>query len=75
MRAPTPFIHGELDERVPNSEAEQMFVALRTNGVPAEMIQYQGMYHSITGSWNQVHRMVHERRWLDRRLTGAPPMP
>jgi dipeptidyl aminopeptidase/acylaminoacyl peptidase len=75
VRAPTLFIHGELDERVPYSEAEQMFVALRKNGVPAEMIQYQGMYHGITGSWNQVHRMVHERRWLDRWLKAAPTVP
>ena len=65
VRTPTLFIHGEIDERVPYSEAEQMFVALRKNGVPAKMIRYQGMAHSISGSWNQVHRMLNERRWLD----------
>ena len=65
VRTPTLFIHGEIDERVPYSEAEQMFVALRKNGVPAKMIRYEGMAHSISGSWNQVHRMLNERRWLD----------
>ncbi|MCU0715637.1 MAG: prolyl oligopeptidase family serine peptidase, partial [Pirellula sp.] len=39
-KAPTLFIHGEVDQRVPYSEAEQMFVALRKNGVPAKVIQY-----------------------------------
>jgi dipeptidyl aminopeptidase/acylaminoacyl peptidase len=75
VRAPTLFVHGELDERVPYSEAEQMFVALKKNGVPAQMIQYAGMYHGITGSWNQVHRMLSERGWLDRWVRPGPSAP
>ena len=68
VKAPTLFIHGEVDQRVPYSEAEQMYVALKKNGVPAKIIQYQGMAHGITGSWNQIHRMVNELKWLDRYL-------
>jgi dipeptidyl aminopeptidase/acylaminoacyl peptidase len=64
-RAATLFIHGEVDQRVPYSEAEQMYVALKKNGVPARMIQYKGMPHSISGSWNVVHRMINELRWLN----------
>ena len=64
-KAATLFIHGEVDQRVPYSEAEQMFVALKKNGVPAKMIQYKGMPHGISGSWNVVHRMINELRWLD----------
>jgi dipeptidyl aminopeptidase/acylaminoacyl peptidase len=72
-KAPTLFINGELDQRVPYSEAEQMYVALKKNGVPAKMIQYQGMAHGITGSWNVIHRMLSERRWLDQYLKPANP--
>lgn len=72
VKAPTLFVHGEIDQRVPYSEAEQMYVALKKNGVPAKMIQYQGMAHGIVGSWNQVHRMLNERAWLDRWLKGGP---
>jgi dipeptidyl aminopeptidase/acylaminoacyl peptidase len=68
VRTPTLFINGEIDQRVPYSEAEQMYVALKKNGVPAKMIQYANMPHSISGSWNQVHRMINELRWLDRYL-------
>jgi dipeptidyl aminopeptidase/acylaminoacyl peptidase len=68
VKTPTLFIHGEVDQRVPYSEAEQMYVALKKNGVPAKMIQYADMAHGITGSWNQVHRMLNELRWLDRYL-------
>ena len=64
-KAPTLFINGEIDQRVPYSEAQQMYVALKKNGVPTRMIQYAGMPHGITGHWNVVHRMINERRWLD----------
>jgi dipeptidyl aminopeptidase/acylaminoacyl peptidase len=71
VKAATLFIHGELDERVPYSEAEQMYVALKKNGVPARMIQYEGMYHGISGSWNNVHRMLNELRWFNTWLRPA----
>ena len=67
-KAATLFIHGEVDQRVPYSEAEQMYVALKKNGVPAKMIQYKGMPHGISGSWNVVHRMMNELRWFDTYL-------
>lgn len=66
VQAPTLFIHGEVDQRVPYSEAEQMFVALKKNGIPAKVIQYQGQSHGIRGHWNAVHRMMSELAWFDR---------
>jgi dipeptidyl aminopeptidase/acylaminoacyl peptidase len=68
VKTPTLFINGEIDQRVPYSEAEQMYVALKKNGVPAKVIQYAGMPHGISGSWNQIHRMMNELRWLDTYL-------
>jgi dipeptidyl aminopeptidase/acylaminoacyl peptidase len=68
VKAPTLFIHGEVDQRVPYSEAEQMYVALKKNGVPAKVILYAGQAHGISGSWNVVHRMLNERAWLDQWL-------
>jgi dipeptidyl aminopeptidase/acylaminoacyl peptidase len=55
-----------VDQRVPYSEAEQMFVALRKNGVPAKVIQYEGQSHGIRGHWNSVHRMLNELAWFDQ---------
>jgi dipeptidyl aminopeptidase/acylaminoacyl peptidase len=77
VAAPTLFIHGELDQRVPYSEAEQMFVALKKNGVPAKVIQYEGQAHGIRGHWNAVHRMMNELAWFERWMgntTSAPVM-
>ncbi len=80
VKAATLFINGEIDQRVPYSEAEQMFVALKKNGVPARVIQYAGQPHGIAGSWNNVHRMLNELRWLDQYLkppagAGGPVTP
>jgi len=70
-KAPTLFINGEIDQRVPFSENMQLFVALKKNGVPAKMIEYANMPHAITGNWNVVHRMLNERRWLDTYMRTA----
>ena len=75
-KAPTLFVNGEVDQRVPVSEAQQMFVALKKNGVPAQLTQYAGQPHGIAGSWNIVYRMLHEREWLDRWLKESrSPLP
>jgi len=68
VKTPTLFIHGEVDQRVPYEEGEQMYFALRRQGVPAKMIQYAGQPHGIGGHWNNVHRMINELRWWDRYL-------
>lgn len=73
VKAATLFIHGEIDHRVPFEEGEQMYFALKKNGVPAKIIQYAGEPHGIAGHWNQVHRMLNERAWLDTYLKKAPP--
>ena len=65
VRTPTLFINGEMDQRVPYEEGEQMYFALRRQGVPAKMIQYAGQPHGISGHWNNVHRMLNELHWID----------
>ena len=70
IRTPTLFINGEIDKRVPFSENEQLYVAIKKNGVPAKMIVYAGQPHGIAGAWNNVHRMLNERAWFDRYVKG-----
>jgi dipeptidyl aminopeptidase/acylaminoacyl peptidase len=68
VKTPTLFVHGEVDQRVPYEEAEQMYFALKRRGVPAKMIQYAGQSHGISGHWNNVHRMLNELRWWKQYL-------
>jgi dipeptidyl aminopeptidase/acylaminoacyl peptidase len=71
VRTPTLFINGEIDKRVPFSENEQLYVAIKKQGVPAKMIQYAGQPHGIAGSWNNIHRMLNERAWFDKYVKGS----
>jgi dipeptidyl aminopeptidase/acylaminoacyl peptidase len=71
VKTPTLFVHGEVDQRVPYEEAEQMYFALKRRGVPAKMIRYAGMPHGISGHWNNVHRMLNELRWWNTYLKGS----
>jgi dipeptidyl aminopeptidase/acylaminoacyl peptidase len=63
VKTPTLFVHGEVDQRVPYEEGEQMYFALKRRGVPAKMIQYAGQPHGIAGHWNNVHRILSELAW------------
>ena len=71
VKTPTLFVHGEVDQRVPYEEAEQMYFALKRRGVPAKMVQYAGQPHGIGGHWNNVHRMMVELRWWNLYLKPA----
>jgi dipeptidyl aminopeptidase/acylaminoacyl peptidase len=65
---PTLFVVGEVDRRVPFTENEQLYVALKKQGVPAKMIVYADQPHGISGHWNVVHRWLNERQWFDKYL-------
>jgi dipeptidyl aminopeptidase/acylaminoacyl peptidase len=75
VRTPTLFVHGEVDQRVPYEEGEQMYFALKRRGVPARMIQYAGQPHGIAGHWNNVHRMINELAWWNTYLKGGVTAP
>ena len=72
VRTPTLFLQGEMDQRVPYEESEQMYFALRRQGVPAKIIAYAGQPHGISGHWNNVHRMLNELKWIDGYLKVRP---
>ena len=68
VQAATLFVHGEDDYRVPLEGAIQLYTSLKKQGVPAELIIYDGMAHGIRGHWNNVHRMMNELRWWETYL-------
>jgi dipeptidyl aminopeptidase/acylaminoacyl peptidase len=76
VKAATLFVHGEVDHRVPFEEGEQMYFALKKNGVPAKFILYADQSHGIRGHWNQIHRMMNELDWWETYLKpgGLPVM-
>ncbi|HVT05155.1 MAG TPA: S9 family peptidase [Thermoanaerobaculia bacterium] len=48
IKTPTLFLAGEKDFNVPLLNSEQMYQALRSLGVPTQLVIYPGQYHGIT---------------------------
>jgi dipeptidyl aminopeptidase/acylaminoacyl peptidase len=48
IRTPTLFMGGDKDFNVPIAGGEQMYQALRTLGVPTQLVVYPGQYHGFT---------------------------
>ena len=68
VTTPTLFLHGEDDHDVPIQQAEEMYVALKKQGVPSVLVRYPGEGHGLRGP---QHRLDYYRRsldWLERWL-------
>ena len=72
VTTPTMFVHGEYDHRVPIEEAEQMYVALRKQQVPAKFVRYPESYHGGWTPWRTVHRTWVQLEWWDQWLGRRP---
>lgn len=48
IKTPVLFMTGEKDFNVPAIGSEQMYQALRSNGVPTQLIVYPGQFHGIS---------------------------
>jgi dipeptidyl aminopeptidase/acylaminoacyl peptidase len=55
---PTLIIHSEQDWRCPLEQAQRLFVALRQNGTPAEMLVFPGEGHELSRSGLPSHRVA-----------------
>src|SRR5450631_2002208 len=66
IHTPTLFIGGDKDFNVPIIGSEQMYEALRTLGVPAQLIVYPGQHHVITRPSFVKDLADRMSAWLDR---------
>ncbi len=72
IRTPTLFLGGDKDFNVPVAGGEQMYQALRTLGVPAQLIVYPGEYHVLTRPSFLVDRSRRYLDWMGKYLKGEP---
>jgi dipeptidyl aminopeptidase/acylaminoacyl peptidase len=71
IRTPTLFMGGEKDFNVPIVGGEQMYLALRTLGVPAQLIVYPGQYHTLTRPSFLKDRSERMAAWFTRYLLSS----
>jgi len=68
VTTPTLFIHGELDNDVHITEAEQMFTALRRRGVDATLARYPREGHGFREPKHILDRIERTLAWFDKYL-------
>jgi dipeptidyl aminopeptidase/acylaminoacyl peptidase len=66
---PTLFLCGDKDFNVPLLNSEQMYQALRSLGVPTELVIYPGQFHAITRPSFARDRLERYLAWYDKYLT------
>jgi dipeptidyl aminopeptidase/acylaminoacyl peptidase len=71
IHTPTLFLGGDKDFNVPIIGGEQMYQALRTLGVPAQLIVYPGQHHVFTRPSFVKDLAERMSVWLDRYLPPA----
>jgi dipeptidyl aminopeptidase/acylaminoacyl peptidase len=69
IKTPTLFMSGEKDFNVPTAGSEQMYQALRTLGVPTELIIYPGQFHGISIPSYQRDRLDRWLAWFGKYLS------
>ncbi|MBN1401719.1 MAG: S9 family peptidase, partial [Anaerolineae bacterium] len=70
-RTPTLILHSEEDHRCPIEQGEQAYVALRTLGVPCEMVRFPDESHGLSREGRtdrRIARLEHMLRWFARYL-------
>jgi dipeptidyl aminopeptidase/acylaminoacyl peptidase len=71
IRTPTLFMVGANDVNVPVAGSEQMYLALRSTGVPTQLVIYPNQNHGISIPSYRVDRMRRVLDWYGTYLTGA----
>ena len=70
-RTPTLVIHNEFDMRCPIEQGEQVFVALKKQGVEAEMVRFPDEPHGLSRigrTDRRIARLEHIARWFNKYL-------
>ena len=62
---PTLIQHGELDRRVPISNAYELYRGLQDRGVPSKLIVYKGFGHGITKPKERLAAIWHNWQWFN----------
>jgi dipeptidyl aminopeptidase/acylaminoacyl peptidase len=69
-RTPTLIQHGELDKRVPISDAYELYRGLQDRNIPSRLIVYKGFGHGITKPRERLAAIWHNWQWFGKYIWG-----
>lgn len=71
IHTPTLFMGGDKDFNVPVAGGEQMYEALKSLGIPTEMVIYPGQFHGLSQPSFIRDRYERYLAWYDKYLAGS----
>jgi len=68
VQTPTLLLHGEDDQDVPITQAEEFFIALKKQGVPTRFVRYPNEGHGIRQPRHREHYYREILEWMEKYL-------
>jgi dipeptidyl aminopeptidase/acylaminoacyl peptidase len=69
-RTPTLILHGAQDQRVPIGQAQELYMGLKKNGVPAQLVFYPREGHGLQEPRHQLDKMKREYAHFAKYVLG-----
>lgn len=74
-KTPTLILHGQQDTRVPIGQAQELYMGLRKNGVPVELVFYPREPHGLQEPRHGFDKIQRELDFFSRYVLGSGPKP
>lgn len=69
-KTPTLIMHGSNDTRVPLGQAQELYMGLRKNNVPVQMVLFPREGHGLSEPRHQLDKMKREYAWFAKYVQG-----
>jgi len=70
-KTPTLILHGQADTRVPVGQAQELYMGLKKNDVPVELVFYPREPHGLQEPRHTLDKMKREYAWFARYVLGV----
>ena len=72
VKTPTLILHGQADTRVPIGQAQELYMGLKKNNVPVQLVFFPREPHGLQEPRHQLDKMRREYEWMARYVLDRP---
>ena len=72
VKTPTLILHGQADTRVPIGQAQELYMGLKKNNVPVQLVFFPREPHGLQEPRHQLDKMKREYEWMARYVLDRP---
>jgi dipeptidyl aminopeptidase/acylaminoacyl peptidase len=69
-KTPTLIEHGQADNRVPIGQSQELYLGLKKNNVPVELVFFPREPHGLQEPRHQLDKMTREYEWFSKYVLG-----